>query len=845
MNHSSQPEQGELLRIATSSGDAYLQALARHLVRASAAEYAYIAHFDPPGAPRLTTLVLYQGETSLPNLSFDFSEPLWTSAWPHSLAGSTPLSAENVSEMTLTTRKGAPLGVMAILGKTPLPDREGVQSLLGLFADRTAALLEERRALKDAEKSLTLMASLLDGIPHPILFKDREGQYLACNSATEKMLGFSREEIVGKTLSEVAPEDLQADCCLTEQKILSGEMAATQHEAPLTLPDGEIRQFLIYKAAVTTAEGKIEGVACSFLDMTERSKAGAELENKQKFLQNIIDSVLDPIKVIGTDKKVLLLNAAARRPGALADCTGEEMTCRDICHAVDTPCQNDVSLCPIEEVLRRKTHTKLLQYQRGNQGETELFEVVAAPFWSDEGELQGVIHWGRNVSERASMQSRIGEQEDRLQFLAYHDPLTRLPNRLLFQERLTRAMSRSRRTDQVCALVFVDIDRFRVINDSLGHDIGDLTLIEIGRLLLKGVRETDTVARFGGDEFMILLEGLEHQEQIAPVVRKILALFDNSIRIRDIELFVTASVGICLFPHDAHDVESMIKNAEIAMYRGKTEGQNTYAFYRRSMDCRAHDQYALEMDLRRGINEGEMRLFYQPQIDLCQGKVAGFEGLMRWLHPQRGTVSPNEFIPLAEETGLIVSLGESALDQACRFIRRRQDLGRATGNVAVNISPRHFRQPGFVEMVTEVLTRTRVNPRHLELEITEGMIMDDRENATRTMGELSRMGVGLAIDDFGTGYSSLGYLKRFPVNTLKIDRSFVTDLSRESNDEAIITAIMALAESMKLRVLAEGVESDAQLKALRGYGCNLIQGYFFSAALPENEALTFEDSFRM
>ena len=349
-----------------------------------------------------------------------------------------------------------------------------------------------------------------------------------------------------------------------------------------------------------------------------------------------------------------------------------------------------MELCPFDEVMKTGEKATLLQKVETTDGKFELYETVASPYKNDKNQTVGVIHWSRNVSERDSMLSQLDEQEQRLHFLAYHDHLTQLPNRLNFQERLHRALSRGRRDNTTCALMFVDLDRFKVINDSLGHDIGDLVLKKVAERLGKTIRETDTVARFGGDEFLILLEGIQESAQVSLLARKIINQFEIPVRVRDMELFATASIGISLSAQDGDDSESLIKNAEIAMYRGKSEGRNTYTFYNRKMDCFANEQLEQENSLRKSIEDGEMRLYYQPQIDLETDKIIGFEALLRWDHPEKGIILPGQFIPIAEETGLIVSLGEWCIEQSCRFICRLNSFGLSDFRVAVNISPRHL-----------------------------------------------------------------------------------------------------------------------------------------------------------
>lgn len=755
------------------------------------------------------------------------------------------LKVQGYAGVTLLDGSGTVCGVLVILSAKRLANAERLLAGLELIGNRVSSVLVNNRKADVVKEEHALLQSLINAVPYPIFCKDHEGRYLECNPATEKILGMTRQELLRKTMNEVVPKDLISECYVTERKIFSGEISEVCHDGPLTLPDGEVRKFRFYKAGIGQSDEKLRAVACSFLDITEQEQACVQLKEKQIFLQSVIDNVVEPIMVVGQDKKVLLLNHQAKK-GVSSDVFNQkEIYCHSVCRALDTPCRGGMEPCPVDEVMITGEKVTLLQKFETDDGKLDLYETVASPYKNDRNEAVGVIHWSRNVSDRDNMVSQLDEQEQRLHFLAYHDHLTQLPNRLNFQERLHRALSRNRRDGTMCALMFVDLDRFKVINDSLGHDIGDLVLKKVAERLKKTIRQTDTVARFGGDEFLILLEGMHESSQSALLAKKIINQFESPVRVRDLELSLTASIGICLSLQDGNDSESLIKNAEIAMYRGKSEGRNTYTFYNRKMDCFAHEQLEQESRLRKGIKNGEMQLHYQPQIDLVNNKVIGFEGLLRWSHPEQGMISPEQFIPLAEETGLIVSLGEWCIDQSCQFICRLSKLGMSNFRVAVNISPRHFRQKGIVDFIDEVLEATGADPTCLELEITEGTIMEDVEMAIFKMTQLSKRGIALAIDDFGTGYSSLAYLQKFPVSKLKIDRTFISALREGNEDVALVSAIVALAKSMNLSALAEGVETSFQIDALLEIGCTQVQGFFFSKALPEGEALSYAENFNL
>ncbi|HUG52991.1 MAG TPA: PAS domain S-box protein [Vicinamibacteria bacterium] len=422
--------------------------------------------------------------------------------------------------------------------------------------------------------------------------------------------------------------------------------------------------------------------------------------------------------------------------------------------------------------------------------------------------------------------------EEQIKSLAYHDVLTGLPNRLLFNDRLNVAVAQAHRQQQRLGVLFLDLDRFKVINDSLGHSLGDRLLQAVAERLEAGVREGDTVARLGGDEFILLLPGIARTEDIAKVAEKILESLRLPFRLEGRDLFVTASIGLSLYPEDGLDGETLVKNADIAMYRAKEQGRDNSQLYTHAMNEKAVERLALESSLRKALAHGELLLHYQPLLDLSTGRVHGVEALLRWEHPESGLVYPGEFMHLAEITSLILPIGVWTLRTACAQVKRWQEEGHPHLCVAVNLSARQFQQPEIVEHVKRALRETGLSARSLDLEITESHAMQNAEATIHILRELKALGVRISIDDFGIGYSSLSYLKRLPIDTLKIDQSFVRDITSDPDDAAIATAIIALAHTLKLRVVAEGVESQQQLEFLSTRQCDRMQGFLFSRPLP-------------
>jgi diguanylate cyclase (GGDEF)-like protein len=428
------------------------------------------------------------------------------------------------------------------------------------------------------------------------------------------------------------------------------------------------------------------------------------------------------------------------------------------------------------------------------------------------------------------------QAEARLSYLAHYDVLTGLPNRVLFNDRLRQALVDAQRHGRLVGVAFVDLDRFKAVNDSLGHDVGDALLNGVAQRLCDSVRTGDTVARLSGDEFTIILADMRNVDDAARVASKILEAFASPFHINEREVFASPSLGIALFPLDHRTAEGLLRDADIAMYRAKQEGGNSYQFYRTEMTYRAAEKMALETGLRRAIERQELLLKYQPKVDVASGIITGVEALIRWQPQRADLVSPNEFVPLAEEIGLIVPIGEWALNSACAQIRGWQEAGLPNVRMAVNLSARQLAQPLLAGTVARVLEENRVEARWLELEITESLLMQNTREAVAMLEELSALGVRLVLDDFGTGYSSLSYLKRFPLHALKIDQSFVRGVPEDKHDAAIASAIIVLAHNLGLCVVAEGVETRSQFEFLREHNCDEVQGYLFGTPFAADEA---------
>jgi diguanylate cyclase (GGDEF)-like protein len=503
-------------------------------------------------------------------------------------------------------------------------------------------------------------------------------------------------------------------------------------------------------------------------------------------------------------------------------------------HSVESPKSNpaqiQVILTEISGINRNLTPIEGEFVDALSDGSRTAYQLIQAILLAA---TPGFLILGTALSMRILKQRK--RADDRVHHIAFHDDLTSLPNRLLLNQRLDQALSRHRRAGSQLAILFMDLDRFKVINDSLGHEVGDSLLCQVADRLRAQSREGDTVARVGGDEFVVLIENSENLRDVSACACRLVESLSAPYLLGKSECRVTLSIGISVFPTDGNDSQALLKAADVAMYRAKETGRNHYLHYLPSMNVHTLERLNLESDLSHAMERGEFLLHYQPKVEIATGMIAGTEALLRWKHPIRGLVPPVDFISLAEETGLIVPIGEWVLATACAQTKAWQDQGLTDLRVAVNLSARQFSDSGLLAKLTRIIRSSGLDPSSLELEITESVVMSHAECAVTVLEQLKSIGVQIAIDDFGTGYSSLGYLKRFPIDTIKVDRSFIMDIPADAGDMKIARAIIAMAHALRLNVVAEGVENAEQLNFLRSYRCDAAQGYFFFRPLPADE----------
>ena len=677
---------------------------------------------------------------------------------------------------------------------------------------------ERRRAEQALQQSEEKYRVIFDYAPVGIYQSTRDGTIVTANVALARMLGYdSVEDLLTRNLER----DVYADPLQRDELIRRFEPFgyANHVELQWRKKDGT-PLWIQLNAHAIRSHGSVyfEGFV---YDITERKRAEESVSaaNTQLRTQTAaMTASMDGIGIINDRLEFTYAN------DSLAKLFGypspQSMVGRSLCDLYEP-----------HEQIRLITSIVPLVQQRGRwRGEATGLRTDGTSF-PQEISLTAIAGDGSTVCVVRDITERT-YAEEQIKHLAYHDALTNLPNRLLFKDRLTVALSHAQREGSSLAVLFLDLDRFKIINDSLGHNIGDQLLQAVASRIAACVRESDTVARLGGDEFTVLLPRLHHSQDVAPIASKIIDAVRYPFHIEGRELYTTTSIGISVYPEDGSDAETLIKNADTAMYQAKELGRDNYQLFNANVNAKALHRIALEHGLRRALASDELRMHYQPIFDLRQGRITGMEALLRWTHPQMGPIPPAMFIPIAESTGGMAAIGSWALRQACLQAKQWHDAGHRTLSLAVNLSVTQLLQTDLVATVRAVLEETGFPSRLLELEITESGAMHNPDMSIRVLYELKKLGLRISLDDFGTGHSSLSYLKRFPVDTLKIDQSFVQDTTSDPDAAAIVTAIIAMGHSLRLKVIAEGVEFTEQANFLRRHGCDQMQGYLITPPVP-------------
>lgn len=677
-----------------------------------------------------------------------------------------------------------------------------------------------------------------DSVFDAIVSADSAGFIQSWNKAAERLFGYSADETVGHNITMIMPRRFHQEhkhamglVSMGEPRRLHGPVEAFAlhkdgHEFPVEISIGDRRRddHIIYSAVIR--------------DVSERYKAEQVMQEERAFLQVVIDSISDPVVVITPNHQIMLKNYAAKT--ALSGLGCDASRCYCITHGWDRSCDLMGYKCPLQEVSQDKPNIVNLHVLKDELGQNKTVEISASSVWNEEGELQYIVEVTRDITNLLKLTEQLKINEQEMEHLVHHDALTNLPNRVLFLDRLNQAIASARRNNEKVAILQIDLDLFKKVNDSLGHDSGDRLLNQVADRINRFMRSADTVARIGGDEFVVMLKRVESDDQATLVAQKLITDLQRPFDIDDIEIYQTISIGITMFPEDGDDSASLLRNADAAVHRAKDEGRNRFMFYTEDMTQAAYEKVTLEADLRHAIENDGLDVFYQPQIEVQSGKVVGAEALVRWKRDGL-LVSADQFIPFAEQTGLIVGLGQQVLGKACRQLVQWRQSGLVSPQMkmAVNLSARQLEDKGLFDMILTTVLDSGIDPELLELEITESLIMKNPEQSMVLFAQLREKGIELSIDDFGTGYSSLAYIKNLPVNKLKIDRLFVKDLPSSDGDVVIARSIIALGKSLGLKVIAEGVENSDQLDFLINEDCDYIQGYYFSKPLPAAEFEAF------
>ena len=734
------------------------------------------------------------------------------------------VSRGSIAEAQVLWKKkdGSPVWVQ--LNAHAIADADGTLMFESFVYDVTERkLAEQQLAAANAQRKAVLDAATRVSI----IATDPDGIITVFNSGAERMLGYSASQMIGRcTVIDLhRPEELEEHAARLQSEFgqrfggfdvlaqRADREGLEEREWTYTKKDGTTITVFLSVTALRRDDGWLTGFLHVANDVTERKQAEETLRKQSAAMT----ASMDGIGIVNRRLEFTVVNDALAKLYGYAD-----------------P-QSMIGL-PLNALYEPATYERFsstilpIVYQRGRwRGEAPGLRHDGLTFPQEISisaiEGGGLVCVVRDITERTYA-------EEQIKHLAYHDALTGLPNRLLFKDRLTVAISHAQRERKRLAVLFLDLDRFKVINDSLGHNIGDQLLQAVASRVQSCVRESDTVARLGGDEFTVLVPHLPQGEDAALVAQKIIDAVRYPFQIEGREFFMTTSIGISLYPDDGVDAETLIKNSDTAMYQAKEQGRDNYQLFNAFINAKALQRIALEHGLRKALANQELAVFYQPIFDFRTGRISGMEALLRWNHPTLGMIPPAVFIPLAEAIGVMIPIGTWAMRVACAQAKAWHDAGYRTLSLAVNLSVCQLQQPDLLLRVHEILNETGLPPRLLELEITESSAMQSPENSVRTLYDLKKLGIRISLDDFGTGHSSLSYLKRFPIDTLKIDQSFVRDITHDPDTAAIVTAIIAMAHSLRLKVIAEGVEFTEQSAFLKRYGCDQMQGYLVKAPVP-------------
>jgi diguanylate cyclase (GGDEF)-like protein/PAS domain S-box-containing protein len=695
-------------------------------------------------------------------------------------------------------------------------------SLLHIAGEIFAGALERTRVERALRESESRYRLLVERMREGLAQVDNDGVLQFVNDRFCEMVGYVREELIGAQIEQLlASED---DVRLVRSRSeLRQKGVSDQYEVRVRRKDGSIIWLEIGGAPVFDAAGRVVGSIGVHNEVTERRAAEEALRESEARYRLMAENSTDLIARVALDGTILYASDASRR---LLGLEPAEIVGRPVRELIYEEDRDEVR--HLARLIHEAGPTTFSYRIRRADGTLIWFETTSRAVHHESGGVAEIVSVSRDISERRRTEEQIEHQ-------AYHDALTGLPNRWLFRDRLTVALAQARRLKKPLGVMFLDLDRFKLVNDTLGHSLGDELLKTVASRLKSALREADSVARMGGDEFTILLADAKSADDAVIVAQKLLEVVAQPMRVEEHDLFITTSAGIAMFPEDGDTAELLLKNADQAMYRAKDLGRSAVQLCNASMNDRSHERLSLEIALRQAIERGELELYYQPQVHIGSGRVVGMEALIRWNRPGHGVVGPATFIPVAEETRLIMPIGEWVLREACRQAKVWQESRYPDLRMSVNLSARQFQHNDLPRLIAAALEESGLAARDLEIEITETTAMQHTERTVMILSLLRDMGVRIAIDDFGTGHSSLNYLRNFPLDSIKIDTEFVREIETSASDRAIVSAVIGMAHGLGLRVTAEGVETEAQLAFLRAHGCQEVQGFLFSKPKPSGE----------
>jgi len=672
---------------------------------------------------------------------------------------------------------------------------------------------------------------IFDAAPDALIVVDAGGRITLANRQTEKAFGYAHRELLGASIESLVPERLRATHVVRRQ-----HYQQAPHQRPMGVglalfgrrKDGSEFALDILLSPINSAAGA--QVLAAVRDVTERNAVLADLYEARERSRVTLESIGDAVLSTDTVGQILYLNESAKQMTGWSCEEARGQSLQQVLNIVEHDQRETVQLLTRELALSERSSERVTRHSiliRRDDSEIPI-EYSVAPIHDAGGKTIGIVIVFRDISKTRELTRQMA-------YLAQHDFLTNLPNRMLLIDRLTQAIVLAARGAAHLAVLFLDLDHFKHINDSLGHGVGDLLLQSVAQRLVASVRGSDTVSRIGGDEFVILLPEVGAAVDAATSADKIIAALAEAHHIAGHDLQVSPSIGISVYPADGEDAETLIRNADLAMYHAKDSGRNNAQFFTLDMNLRSVERQTVESGLRRALDRGEFELYYQPKVDLRSGVTVGAEALIRWHHPQRGLMLPAQFIPIAEDCALVVPIGRWAMAEACRQMSVWHAEGAPPVPVSVNISALEFRSRHFLDDVQAILAQTHIAPRYLELELTESMLMEHADAAICVLDELKRIGVRLTIDDFGTGYSSLSYLSHFPIDVLKIDQSFLHEITTHAYNATIVNAVIGMCEGLRCDVIAEGVETAEQAAFLLAHHCSQMQGFYCGRPLPADD----------